>query len=63
MIDEIVPEPLGGAHTDPGDAARVLGEALRRALADVSAMSSATRLARRYEKFRRIGDVGVTDVP
>jgi acetyl-CoA carboxylase carboxyl transferase subunit alpha len=61
VIDEIVPEPVGGAQTSPDDAARMLGEALRRALADLSAMSSETRMARRYEKFRRVGNVGVTE--
>jgi acetyl-CoA carboxylase alpha subunit len=62
VIDEIVPEPLGGAHTSHDDAARMLGEALRRALADVSAMSSETRTARRYENVRRVGNVGVTEL-
>jgi acetyl-CoA carboxylase carboxyl transferase subunit alpha len=59
IIDEIVPEPSGGAHTDPAAAARLVDAALKRALRDVSALDSATRLARRYQKFRNMGRLGV----
>jgi acetyl-CoA carboxylase carboxyl transferase subunit alpha len=59
IIDEIVPEPIGGAHTDPAAAARLLDEALARVLAEVSTLDSATRLALRYEKFRNMGRLGV----
>ncbi len=58
VIDEIVPEPCGGAHADPDEAARLLDEALERAVRDVSALDRETRWARRYEKFRRMGEVG-----
>ena len=58
IIDEIVPEPAGGAHTDPAGAAALLDQVLSRALADVSALSSAERLERRYEKFRTMGRLG-----
>jgi len=58
IIDEIVPEPVGGAHTDPAAAARLVDQVLVRALADVSALDSDTRLSKRYEKFRNIGRVG-----
>jgi acetyl-CoA carboxylase carboxyl transferase subunit alpha len=43
IIDEIVPEPIGGAHTNPELAASILDAALARALADVSAMESGAR--------------------
>jgi len=59
IIDEIVPEPIGGAQNDPQGAARTLDAHLARALAEVSALSSADRLDRRYEKFRNIGRLGV----
>src|SRR5207248_7895050 len=59
IIDEIVPEPIGGAHTDPAAAARAVDEALARALSEVSALDSYTRLARRYEKFSGMGRLGV----
>jgi acetyl-CoA carboxylase carboxyl transferase subunit alpha len=59
IIDEIVPEPIGGAHNDPAAAAALLDTALAAALASVSAMPSIERLDRRYEKFRRMGRQGV----
>jgi acetyl-CoA carboxylase carboxyl transferase subunit alpha len=59
IIDEIVPEPVGGAHTDPAAAARLVDEALRRALAEIAALDRETRLARRYDKFRNMGRLGV----
>jgi acetyl-CoA carboxylase carboxyl transferase subunit alpha len=59
IIDEIVPEPTGGAHTNPEWAATLLDTALARAVADVSAMSSDTRLETRYQKWRAMGNVGI----
>jgi acetyl-CoA carboxylase carboxyl transferase subunit alpha len=59
IIDEIIPEPAGGAHTDPAAAATLVDAALTRALSDVSALESEARLAQRYEKFRRMGRAGI----
>ena len=59
IIDEVVREPVGGAHTDPAEAATLVDEALARALAEVRGADSQTRLARRYDKFRGIGTLGV----
>jgi acetyl-CoA carboxylase carboxyl transferase subunit alpha len=59
IVDEIIPEPIGGAHTNPEAAARLVDEALARTLAEVSALDSDTRLARRYDKFRNMGRLGV----
>ena len=59
IIDEIVPEPVGGAHTDPAAAARMVDDVLERVLTEVSALDSDTRLARRYEKFRNMGRLGI----
>jgi acetyl-CoA carboxylase carboxyl transferase subunit alpha len=58
LIDEIVLEPVGGAHTDPAAAAELVDRALTRVLAAVSALDSDARLRRRYEKFRAMGRVG-----
>src|SRR5947209_4182258 len=55
VIDEIVSEPVGGAHTDPAAAARLLDAALARVLNEVRMVDSEARLARRYEKFRSMG--------
>jgi acetyl-CoA carboxylase carboxyl transferase subunit alpha len=59
LIDEIVPEPPGGAHTDVDTAARAVDEALRRVLADVTAFSTIERFDHRYAKFRAMGRAGV----
>lgn len=59
IIDEIVREPVGGAHTDPEAATRLVDEALERSLAEVSALGSEARLEKRYDKFRSIGRLGV----
>ena len=55
VVDEVVPEPLGGAHRDPPAAATALKEALARSLGKLKRLSTKTLLERRYEKFRRIG--------
>ena len=55
IIDEIVAEPTGGAHTDPTAAAQLVDAAIARALAEAAATDSETRLQRRYEKFRNMG--------
>ena len=57
IIDEIVPEPEGGAHTDHEAAAQLLDPVLVRALDDLSAKSIPELLHRRYAKFRHIGDL------
>ena len=59
IIDEIVPEPIGGAHTDPAAAARIVDEVLARTLAEVSALTPEARLEARYTKFRNMGRLGV----
>ena len=59
IIDQIVPEPIGGAHTDVDAAARTVDEALSRMLEDVEGLPSAERLERRYDKFRGMGRVGM----
>ncbi len=61
VIDEIVKEPIGGAHTDPDGAARLLDDALARALAQATALDEETRLEQRYQKFRKMGSVGTVE--
>jgi acetyl-CoA carboxylase carboxyl transferase subunit alpha len=58
IIDEIVPEPIGGAHTSVDEAAVLLDGPLHRALEEACAPDVEARLARRYEKFRAMGHVG-----
>jgi acetyl-CoA carboxylase carboxyl transferase subunit alpha len=59
VIDEIIPEPVGGAHADPAAAADRVGAALDRVLAEVSALDPALRLELRHKKFRSMGRPGV----
>lgn len=59
IVDEIVPEPLGGAHQDPEGAARLVDAALRRTLAGVSALGTGERLDRRYARLRNMGRLGI----
>jgi acetyl-CoA carboxylase carboxyl transferase subunit alpha len=61
VIDEIVPEPVGGAHTDPAQAAAMLDTALDRALGAARAVEVESRLDARYQKFRRMGSVGIIE--
>ena len=58
IIDEIVPEPVGGAHTSLDDAAMLLDGPLHRALEVVCAPDIDALLIRRYEKFRGMGRLG-----
>jgi acetyl-CoA carboxylase carboxyl transferase subunit alpha len=61
IIDEIVGEPVGGAHTNPVQAAALIDAALSRALAEVGAMDVQARLDARYQKFRKMGSVGIIE--
>jgi acetyl-CoA carboxylase carboxyl transferase subunit alpha len=58
IIDEIVPEPVGGAHTNPSAAATMLDAVLSQTLTKVMATTSDSRLERRYQKFREMGRLG-----
>jgi acetyl-CoA carboxylase carboxyl transferase subunit alpha len=55
LVDEIVPEPLGGAHTDHATTAATLKTHLIKHLEEIKALSVADRLKQRYEKFRAHG--------
>jgi acetyl-CoA carboxylase carboxyl transferase subunit alpha len=55
IIDEIIPEPPGGAHADPAGAAAAVGEAVDRHLREVADLTPEERRERRYRKFRAMG--------
>jgi acetyl-CoA carboxylase carboxyl transferase subunit alpha len=59
IIDEIIPEPIGGAHTDAAAAAQLVDDVLTRLLTEVMAMDAKARLTARYAKFRSMGRVGI----
>lgn len=56
VVDEIVPEPEGGAHRDHDLAAANLGTALRQNLERIVAQPIEELMQRRYEKFRKLGN-------
>jgi acetyl-CoA carboxylase carboxyl transferase subunit alpha len=55
VIDAIVPEPAGGAHTDHDEAARLLGESLAAALEEVDGASPDELRRGRRDRFRKLG--------
>lgn len=55
MVDDVVAEPLGGAHEDADTAAGLLGDALEQALDDLQARSPEQLVEDRYRKFREMG--------
>ena len=55
LVDEIIPEPLGGAQTDPKLTAKALQECLVKHLEQLLALPAPERLKQRYAKFRGFG--------
>ncbi|HYG35127.1 MAG TPA: acetyl-CoA carboxylase carboxyltransferase subunit alpha [Clostridia bacterium] len=55
LVDEVVKEPLGGAHTDPDATALTLQSALLKHLEELLALPAKERLSQRYAKFRKFG--------
>jgi acetyl-CoA carboxylase carboxyl transferase subunit alpha len=55
VIDRIIPEPLGGAHRDPGVMATALRSAIDEELDALSQVSADTLVNRREERFLKIG--------
>jgi acetyl-CoA carboxylase carboxyl transferase subunit alpha len=55
VVDEVVREPMGGAHRDPKRAASLLRRVIRRHLKELVALSPEELIAQRYEKYRKIG--------
>jgi acetyl-CoA carboxylase carboxyl transferase subunit alpha len=57
IIDEVIPEPVGGAHRDPGLAVQMLKEALIKHFKELASKDTDKLLQARYEKFRSIGHI------
>jgi acetyl-CoA carboxylase carboxyl transferase subunit alpha len=55
VVEQVITEPLGGAHRDPGDAIARVGDAIAPMLQELTALDAATLVARRRERFLRIG--------
>ena len=56
VVDDIVPEPFGGAHQNHAAAIENLKVALLRHLEELRGLPVDDLLAKRYEKFRRVGE-------
>ncbi len=61
VVDEIVPEPEGGAHRDHDLAAANLGTALRQNLQRIAAKPIEELLSQRYDKFRKLGNFATSE--
>jgi len=57
VIDEVLPEPLGGAHRNGKEMARTFSESLARHLRELRGIPMEDLLQKRYEKYRRMGRV------
>ncbi len=57
LIDEIIPEPLGGAHRDPAGAAANLQAWIENRIRELKRFKPPTLIQRRYEKFRKIAAI------
>jgi acetyl-CoA carboxylase carboxyl transferase subunit alpha len=55
VVDEVIPEPLGGAHNDPAQAASALKYVLQKHLNDIRGLDTEKLLETRYERFRHLG--------
>lgn len=55
VIDEIIPEPQGGAHSDPAAAAALLAPSIEKGLKELQKLKPAQLLEERYKKFRKMG--------
>lgn len=57
LVDEILPEPFGGAHRDPAGSAETIKGALLSALGSLGTLSGEELKEQRYQKFRAMGQV------
>ena len=56
VVDEVIPEPLGGAHYDPAQATAALKYALQKHLNDLVGLETEQLLDLRYERYRALGE-------
>jgi acetyl-CoA carboxylase carboxyl transferase subunit alpha len=55
IVDEIIPEPTGAAHNNPGEMARTLKETIVRYIGELQAIPIDELIENRYKKYRKIG--------
>jgi acetyl-CoA carboxylase carboxyl transferase subunit alpha len=56
LVDDVIPEPAGGAHEDYDESARLLRERLVSTLTELSKLGSNELIQSRYDKFRKMGN-------
>ncbi len=56
LVDDVIPEPVGGAHEDYDEAARLLKDRLLRTLGELGKLSTNDLVQARYAKFRKMGN-------
>ncbi len=61
IVDEIVPEPPGGAHRSPEVMTETLKERLLSALSEFDGLAADTLVEQRYQRLRALGDLETTD--
>ena len=57
LVDDIIPEPLGGAHKDLKGMAKTLKEVISKALAELDKLEAEERISQRIDKFCAMGVV------
>ncbi|MDP1854271.1 MAG: acetyl-CoA carboxylase carboxyltransferase subunit alpha [Candidatus Omnitrophota bacterium] len=62
LVDEVIPEPLGGAHNNPEETAQNIKQTILKYLKELSSVPKDKLLDLRYEKFRKVGRID-TDLP
>jgi acetyl-CoA carboxylase carboxyl transferase subunit alpha len=55
IVEEVIPEPLGGVHNDPESVALSIKKSVVKHIKDIQALSKEEMLENRYQKFRKIG--------
>lgn len=61
IIDEIIKEPPGGAHAEPDATAKILKKHIKKAIAELSALTVDERIERRIAKYEAIGRFAITE--
>ena len=57
IVDQVIPEPAGGAHLDPQKTAKLVDQQLHQGLQQLNSLSKQELLEQRYERFRLLGTV------
>lgn len=57
IVDEVIPEVLGGAHVDPTAQAAIVGDTIERQLREMDGMPPARLVSERQDRFRRVGRI------